>query len=41
MGLGLYLSQRIAEKHGGGIVVESIPGEKTVFKFSIPQSQEG
>lgn len=41
MGLGLYLSQRIAEKHGGSIVVESIPGEKTVFKFSIPQSQEG
>lgn len=41
MGLGLYLSQRIAEKHGGNILVESIPGEKTVFKFIIPQSQEG
>ncbi len=41
MSLGLYLSQRIAEKHGGNILVESVPGEKTVFKFSIPQSQEG
>ena len=41
MGLGLYLSQRIAEKHGGNITVESTPGEKTVFKFSVPQSQPG
>lgn len=41
MGLGLYLSQRIAEKHGGNISVESVPGKKTVFKFSIPQSQPG
>lgn len=41
MGLGLYLSQRIAEKHGGSITVESSPGDKTIFKFIVPQSQPG
>lgn len=41
LGLGLYLSQGIAQKHGGNISVESVPGKKTVFKFSIPQSQPG
>jgi two-component system, NtrC family, sensor kinase len=35
-GLGLYVCQQILEEHGGGIRVESIPGEGTAFTLHWP-----
>jgi two-component system, NtrC family, sensor histidine kinase AtoS len=35
-GLGLWLSQRIIQDHGGHVVVESIPGEGTTFAIILP-----
>jgi PAS domain S-box-containing protein len=39
MGLGLYISRRIVEAHGGEIWVES--GEKSSFAFSLPMVEMG
>lgn len=36
LGLGLYLSKRIVEAHGGKLSVESRPGEGATFAFSVP-----
>jgi two-component system sensor histidine kinase/response regulator len=36
-GLGLHLSQRIAILHGGGIGVESTPGEGSCFTLCLPR----
>lgn len=36
MGIGLYLSQQIAKKHGGKIVVESEKNKETKFTLKIP-----
>ena len=36
-GLGLYLSREIARRHGGDILVESLPGSGSRFTMSIPQ----
>jgi signal transduction histidine kinase len=37
--LGLHLSRRIIEAHGGRIWVESVPGEGSTFIFSLPLSE--
>ena len=35
-GLGLAVSWRIIEQHGGTFTVSSVPSEKTVFVFTLP-----
>jgi signal transduction histidine kinase len=40
MGLGLYISAVIIERHGGTIHVESKEGEGSVFSFIIPYGSE-
>ncbi len=39
-GIGLPLSRRIMQLHEGGLVVNSIPGEKTVFRMTFPDHGE-
>jgi signal transduction histidine kinase len=38
-GLGLHLSQRIAQRHGGRISVRSTLGKGSVFELALPQLQ--
>jgi len=41
LGLGLYICRGIVEAHGGRLWVESVPGDKTHFRFTLPSAREG
>ena len=36
LGLGLYITRQIVERHGGHVWVESVEGQGTTFTFSLP-----
>ena len=40
-GLGLYVSQDIVRRHGGGLTVSSEPGRGTTFTLELPCEPQG
>lgn len=37
LGLGLYIVKGLVEAHGGQVWAESVPGETTTFRFTLPR----
>ena len=40
-GIGLSIVRSIVEAHGGTVAAESVPGEGTTIRFSLPKSVDG
>jgi PAS domain S-box-containing protein len=36
VGLGLFITRSLVQAHGGSVDVESTPGQRTTFRFSLP-----
>lgn len=37
LGLGLYMSRKLVQAHGGTLVAESVPGDVTTFRIRLPR----